>query len=262
MTTNSLETYEGDVEPTRQQTPYDPFFGSFLGALRENLMPGSSEYGTVLSLFSLVVATRARNILEIGRQRGYTTLALAAACKFIEMGWDEPEQNKVRPDVDYKAFEARKGGMVWSVDCTPRPEAEALIEKYGLGRYVTYVNQDSTDVIFPEQTQFDLMFIDGDHTFDGCLRDVTKFVIKNLKPGGYFILHDYFGWYINGKSCSPIMQVVQKCLGDFDQVLIDTGYQSFVLFRKQTIQIPVRGKANDTSGVASGTVILEVKNGK
>lgn len=249
-----------DVHPVPQQTPCDPFFGPFLGALRDNLTSGSSEFGTALMLFSLVVSTRSRYILEIGRNRGYSTLALAAALKFNEMGWDEAETNKIRPDVDYPTFEARTPGRLWSVDCMVHPEAEALINDYGLSKYVEFVNRFSADVA--SDVLFDVILIDGDHTFQGCLADTVRFIPKYLKPGGYFILHDYFGWYVNGKSCSPIMQVIQKCLGEFDQVLIDTGYQSFVVFRKQAIQIPVYSKANDTSPgyVVPGPVEISVES--
>jgi hypothetical protein len=244
-----------------QDTPTDPFFGPFLAALRENLAIGSSELGTAMMLFSLAVATRSHAILEIGRNTGYSTLALAAAAKFNQAGWKECVTNKQRPDIDYKFFEdTPRKAYVWSIDIEPQPVAEELLKKYGLLDYVILVNQDSQTV--ESEVKFDLMFIDGDHSFTGCLADVERFVNNYLKPGGYFILHDYFGWYVNGKNCSPIMQVCQKCLGDYDQVLIDTGYQSLVLFRKQRIQIPIIGKVDATSpGTldmlgASGSIVI------
>lgn len=242
------------------QTPTDPFFGPFLAALRENLTVGSSELGTAMMLFSLAVATRSRTILEIGRNVGYSTLALAGACKFItEQAWNEAPTNKHRPDVDYAVFEGNQKAWLWSIDIEPNPVAEQRLEKYGLRDYVMFVNQASQTV--ESEVMFDMMFIDGDHTFVGCLADVERFVVKYLKPGGYFILHDYFGWWVQGKNCSPIMQVCQKCLGDFDQVLVDTGYQSFVIFRKQALQIPILAKASATSpGIfhtASGSVAID-----
>lgn len=246
--------FEEHLEPVVQTRPYDPFFGDFLGALRDNLHIGGSEFGTLLTLFSLAVSTRSKYILEIGRNRGLSTLALAGAVRFIEMGWDEAESNKQRPDMAYEEFEGSRKGMVWSVDIDPNPAAVVLLEKYGLRKYVTLVDRPSCEV--ESEILFDLMFIDGDHSFRGCLDDVMRFVPKYLRPGGYFILHDYFGWYVNGKSCSPIMQVIQKCLGEFDQVLIDTGYQSFVMFRKQRIQCPVSGKENKSSFVVPGPMCL------
>lgn len=243
------------IEPVKQTRPYDPFFGDFLGALRDNLHSGGSEFGTLMTLFSLAVSTRSSWILEIGRNRGLSTLALAGAAKFIEMGWDEAETNKQRPDIAYEHLESTKRGRVWSVDIAPNPAANALIEKYGLSDYVEFVDRPSAEV--EADIQFDLMFIDGDHSFRGCLEDVQRFVPKYLRPGGYFILHDYFGWWATGKNCSPIMQVTQLCLGEYDQVLIDTGYQSLVVFRKQSIQIPVPAKHAQRQSFVAGPVVYD-----
>ena len=82
----------------------------------------------------------------------------------------------------------------------------------------------------------DLIFIDGEHTYDAALADVRKFVPNNLRPGGYFILHDYYGWYdAEKKSRSPVRVVVEELIaeGELEHLLIDTGYQSFVIFRKR-----------------------------
>jgi hypothetical protein len=251
-----LTTLVFGAEPNMEQTPCDPFFGPMLGALRDNLAFEGSELGTGIFLFSLAVATRAKMILEVGRHRGFSTLAFASALKFNEMGWDEHAHNKQRPDIDYAKHEARTPGHLFSIDIAANPAAEALIEKHGLTKYVHYINHDSkqckpTDV-------YDIMLIDGDHTFEGCTADMQNF-IPFLKPGGYFILHDYYGWFLNGKNCSPIMQVIQKCCFEFDQVLIDTGYQSFVVFRKQQLQFPVLGHENMSSpGAPSPEQVVEL----
>ena len=39
------------------------------------------------------------------------------------------------------------------------------------------------------KVQFDMAFIDGDHTFDGIKMD-TELVIKFIKPGGLIVFHD------------------------------------------------------------------------
>ena len=59
---------------------------------------------------------------------------------------------------------------------------------------------------------FDLMFIDGDHSYDGLMGDCKK-LLPYLKPGGYFAIHDYFGWYSKqGRNGSPIRKVRERCL--------------------------------------------------
>jgi hypothetical protein len=248
----------GEPEPDKfvPQTPCDPFFGPFMAELRNNLVAGGSELGTGLTLFTLAVATRSRSILEIGRYTGFSTFALASALRFMEMGWDEDQFVHQRPDMDYPKFETREPGHLTSLDVYPKPIVQELLKRHDLEKYVTLVNENSQTYVLDEAARFDLMFIDGDHTFGGCLSDVVRYVPKYLRPGGYFILHDYFGWFNNGKNCSPIMQVVQKCLGDFDQVLIDTGYQSLVVLRKQHLQLPIPARVNQTAGEAAGAIEL------
>jgi hypothetical protein len=63
--------------------------------------------------------------------------------------------------------------------------------------------------------------------------------MNNLRPGGYFILHDYFGWYGEGLvNRSPIKKVADEIVtgGQFENLLIDTGYMSFMLFRKPDVR--------------------------
>ena len=81
----------------------------------------------------------------------------------------------------------------------------------------------------------DLIFIDGDQSFEGCSKDVIKYVPEHLKPGGYFVLHDYFGWFDEaGNNHSPIKKVVDELAGQeaFQHILIDTCFMSFVVFRR------------------------------
>ena len=64
----------------RNAEPMDPYFGQFLGLLRRALVNGGSEFGLGLTLFSLAASIRAATIVEIGRFKGFSTLALASAC--------------------------------------------------------------------------------------------------------------------------------------------------------------------------------------
>ena len=95
------------------------------------------------------------------------------------------------------------------------------------------MNQRS-DQLTPNPGAFDLVFIDGDHAYAQCQTDVTRYV-PAIRPGGYFVLHDYFGWYdAGGKNNSPVKKVIGEVIAAnrFEHLLIDTGYQSFVIFRK------------------------------
>ena len=218
----------------------NPYFGSFFQLMRSSLAAGGSELGLGITLFSLAISIKAIKIIEIGRFKGFSTLAIASALKFLDIGWQEPLQHKQRPDINYPEFEQPKQRKLFSIDPFPTAEALALIQNANLTDYVEFINQYSAEVNLDEQA--DLIFIDGDHSYEGCKSDVFHFVIDNLKPGGYFILHDYFGWYDeNNQNNSPVKQVIDEIIeeGMFQHILIDTGYPSFVVFRSPDPKINV-----------------------
>ena len=217
----------------------DSFFGDFFGRLREAIAPGGSEFGLGLSLFSLAVSIRAESIVEIGRFKGFSTFAFAAALKFLtENSWEETPGAKQRPNVDYERLE-RVGGVrkVYSIDPYPTPEAAEIIEANGLRKYVTFFDRRSDEVDQKDMLRApDIIFIDGDHSRDGCMDDVKRYV-PMLRPGGYFILHDYFGWFDAArKNNSPIKKVADELISQepsLEHLLMDTGYMSFIIFRKK-----------------------------
>ncbi|MDE3155861.1 MAG: class I SAM-dependent methyltransferase, partial [Acidobacteriota bacterium] len=206
----------------RNLEPVDPYFGTFFSLMRQSISSGGSELGLAMTLFSLAVSTRAAQIVEIGRFKGLSTLALASALKFNDVGWDEPAQHKQRPDVAYAEFEGRRARRLLSIDPFPTVEADQLIARAGLSPYVVFVNHRSDEVQVTGQV--DLLFIDGDHTYEGCRHDVERYT-PLVRPGGYFILHDYFGWYDHeGRNRSPIKRVADEIPADqFPRLLIDTG---------------------------------------
>lgn len=214
------------------QNRMDGYFGDFFGLMRKALVAGGSELGLGMTLFSLVVSIRATRIIEIGRFKGFSTLCLASALRFIDIGWQEPQQHKQRPDINYSEFEAPKKRQLLSIDPFPTKEAEKLILEANLENYVEFINARSDEVTIDGLV--DLIFIDGDHSYEGCKADVFNYVPWYLRPGGYFILHDYYGWYDSeGNNNSPVKQVIDELIAEelFEHILIDTGYQSFTVFR-------------------------------
>lgn len=210
------------------------FFGSFFSEIDRQLVALGSEYGLGLTLFSLTVSIQARTIIEIGRFKGFSTFAFAAALRFLDEGhMHHPVAHRQRPDVDYAGLEATCRRMVISIDLTLQPEVMPMLSRWGLERYVQLINHDSKNVRLDGQC--DILFIDGDHSYEGCLADWQNFQ-KNLRPGGYLILHDYFGWYLPGDPTnrSPIKRVCEDIIekSDFEHLLIDTRYMSFMLFRR------------------------------
>ncbi|AFY59442.1 putative O-methyltransferase [Synechococcus sp. PCC 6312] len=213
----------------------DGYFGDFFGLMRSTLSAGGSELGLGMTLFSLAVSIKANRIVEIGRFKGFSTLCLASALKFLDIGWQEPQQHKQRPDINYPELEKPQARKLYSIDPFPTTEATELITKANLSSYVEFINTRSDQVTIDETV--DLIFIDGDHSYEGCKEDVYNYVPWILRPGGYFILHDYYGWYdAQGNNNSPIKKVTDEIIaeGTYEHILMDTGYMSFTIFRNPT----------------------------
>ena len=126
------------------------------------LDPWEAEY-----LF--MVANRAKNgIVEIGRYHGGSTFLLACA-------------NMETP--------------IYSIDLGPKNDQQVLtyMDENGLGKNVTLLVGDSQIGEYPKISNIDLLFIDGDHSYEGCTNDLNNWYPKVVE-GGHVLLHDcYFG---------------------------------------------------------------------
>ena len=115
-------------------------------------------------LFRLVRSLEAPVVVEIGRYRGGTTFLLATA-----------------------------GARVLSLDVDPAVTrsdellAHAL-ERYDLRDSVTLEIADSRT--YPvEHAAYDVVFVDGDHSYEGARADVERW-LPGVETGGHLILHD------------------------------------------------------------------------
>ncbi len=101
---------------------------------------------------------------EIGRFRGGSTLLLASA-----LG---------------------AGSTLWSYDLAPHDDdalADAL-GRYGLADRVRLVVGDSRTVE-PPPAPLDLLFVDGDHRYEGVRADTERW-LPFVRPGGTVLFHD------------------------------------------------------------------------
>lgn len=117
-------------------------------------------------------------IVETGRFHGGSTLLMSAAA----------------PDIP-----------IWSIDIAPQDDhaLKGYMSTLGIGQRVRLIVGDSTHD-HPEVTDFDLLWIDGDHSFSGCLGDIKRWWPR-LRPGGDMLLHDcYLG--------SEVMDAVSEFL--------------------------------------------------
>ena len=129
------------------------------------LSPWEMEY-----LF--MIARRARcGIVEIGRLNGGSTFVMACAAS---------------PDV-----------RIYSIDIQPQDDGllRRLFDDNGIGKNVELIVGDSQRGAYPQIGEIDLLFIDGDHTFEGCRRDLNNWYGR-LVVNGHLLLHDvYMGRY-------------------------------------------------------------------
>lgn len=75
-------------------------------------------------------------------------------------------------------------GHLYSVDIDDR---EKYINDEDLKSRWTFIQGNSTKILWDKQ--IDILFIDGDHSYDGCKKDYEKYE-PFVKPGGIIIMHD------------------------------------------------------------------------
>jgi predicted O-methyltransferase YrrM len=73
----------------------------------------------------------------------------------------------------------------------------------------------------------DLLFIDGDHSVEGCTSDYDLYAGK-IKPGGYLLLHDY---HSSRKELGPVHVIETKVLPSLEYEFLGT-FDSLWVARK------------------------------
>jgi predicted O-methyltransferase YrrM len=149
------------------------------------LDPWEAEY-----LF-LVASLARRGIVEIGRFRGGSTFLLACAA----------------PELP-----------IWSIDVAPvaDEEVQRWFARFGVGGNVHLLVGDSQRGSFPEVGELDLLFVDGDHSYEGCRADLDNFYTR-LAPGGHVLLHDCRG----GR---PVQRAVLDFVDETDVEIVRSPY--------------------------------------
>jgi predicted O-methyltransferase YrrM len=138
------------------------------------------------------VARRAkRGIIETGRYNGGSCFLLACAA----------------PDVP-----------IYSIDLAPKNDAllRQKFTEHNVGAKVDLIVGDSQKQKYPQIGAIDMLFIDGDHSYDGCMNDMVNWY-GNLAVNGHLILHDsYLGhWGVQDAIADfmdlhPELQVIQS----------------------------------------------------
>lgn len=142
--------------------------------------------------YLFVVARRARRgIIETGRYNGGSCFLMACAA----------------PDVP-----------IYSIDLAPKDD-DLLRQKFaehGVGAKVDLIVGDSQNRKYPQIGEVDVLFIDGDHSYVGCMNDMRNWY-SHLAVNGHLVLHDsYLGhWGVQDAIADfmdrhPELQIVQS----------------------------------------------------
>lgn len=175
------------------QPTYDPAFG----------LIAQISCSEAQLMFALVYGLSPTRLVEIGRARGGSTYVIASALRSLGHG------------------------RLVSVD--PNCLAEHRISpalKTRLAEWVDFIDGYSPYVLPEAETlaggKFDFAFIDGDHSFIACERDITG-VLPHLAPGAFILLHDaHFG---------GVQEAISVALGKL--YLVDRG--SLITDRNETL---------------------------
>lgn len=79
-------------------------------------------------------------------------------------------------------------------------------------RLTTHVGDSSANMSKLPDSSFDMVYIDGDHAYEGVVRDIEA-VLPKLKPGGVMIFNDYTVWSAASMfHCGVARAVHEFCL--------------------------------------------------
>jgi len=124
-------------------------------------------------LYRLARDVREGPVAEIGRFKGGSTFVFATALSAgIEL-WSFDFHVALRPDMPGEVLDA---------------ELRASLERYGLASKVRLLVADSRTASPPPEP-LELLFIDGDHSYEGAKADFDRWSAF-VRPGGHVLLHD------------------------------------------------------------------------
>lgn len=194
--------------PTLDTTPFDPpINGTFQFEHLAGLFASTSLDHAVISmtirqaayLFSLIRQMQARKVIEIGRYKGGSTFLIAAAMNGNGRLWS----------IDLGEKEAR----LYQAGAR-RPFDEQLadvLSRFNL-RNVEIIVADSRTVEL-ETGEVDLVFIDGDHSYEGVRSDFERFG-RRVRIGGAVLLDDAFHEELFRAHADTVGRLVKEVLAE------------------------------------------------
>jgi predicted O-methyltransferase YrrM len=103
---------------------------------------------------------------------------------------------------------------------------DANVAEWGVGSTIQKVRKLSDEAAVEWKDPIDFLYIDGDHSYDGVVRDIRNFV-PFVRDGGVFAFHDYKP----GKD--GVRRAVDALVAPHHEKLFQAG--SLAVFRKRAV---------------------------
>lgn len=151
------------------------------GAEREhNARPGSAGFGSIH--YALVTNLRPEKVLVIGSRYGYVPGMIGLALKanglgtvdFVDANYSDSVQG---PNIAFGGVENWGG------------EAAEKFSSFGLSEVINVHIMRSAEFFEGCDAQYDYIYLDGDHSYDGCKYDFEQ-CLKVAATGALLVLHD------------------------------------------------------------------------
>ena len=140
-------------------------------------------------LKAILANISAKTVVEIGSYLGISTLWLAAGMASSNLRGRLYAIDTYVPKFPWPPYH-------YSCVVDPKSLVSNAIDSAGFSDIVHLVESDSKTAasnfnVWLGHDEIDLLFIDGDHTIDGCKSDFELYASR-VSVGGYIILHDIF----------------------------------------------------------------------
>lgn len=154
-------------------------------------------------LFGIVRQMEARKVIEIGRYKGGSTLAIAAAMNGKGKFWS----------IDIGEKESRLFGS------NGRPFDEQIVETCKRFNFQVDLIVGDSRTVEIDTGEVDLVFIDGDHSYEGVKTDFERFG-RRVRLGGAVLFDDVFDEGIFKTHVDTVGRLVREITagGDFKLV--------------------------------------------
>ena len=102
-----------------------------------------------------------------------------------------------------KTYHCVDNSSYWGKD-----QQNSIVEKVNylksIDKNVTFFDSSTDDFFKTNQTKYDVIFIDADHSYEGVKKDYLN-ALNFIKPNGYIIFHD-----INSTSAHGVKQLWEE----------------------------------------------------